>query len=192
MGIGRPRPVEIEVSSDVLELVADVTLLEPEDWERSVDSPGDPDLLRQAAQVHPDAHRHDRRAGGLLARSSHSERIAAHRGLARRPVSVRCVLHNLRVSVADGYRLTEGDGAETSGVMALVDALSPATRSADFESVCVRRFTETCPSAYDGQEIIYAFHRSGGDERMSTCEYVPERALQPFPQVPEILDAVER
>ena len=48
---GRPRPVEIEVPPDVLELVADVTLLEPEHWDRSEDSPGDPDLLRQAAEL---------------------------------------------------------------------------------------------------------------------------------------------
>jgi len=48
---GRPRPVEIEVPPDVLERVADVTLLEPEDWDRSEESPGDPDLLRQAAEV---------------------------------------------------------------------------------------------------------------------------------------------
>jgi acetolactate synthase-1/2/3 large subunit len=48
---GRPRPVEIEVPPDVLELVADVTLLEPECWDRSEDSPGDLDLLRQAAEL---------------------------------------------------------------------------------------------------------------------------------------------
>ena len=93
-----------------------------------------------------------------------------------------------------GYRLTEGDGAETFGVIesTLVDALPHATSAADFEAVRVRGSTEICPTAYDGQEIIYVFHRSGGDERMSTCEYVLEWELPPFPQALAILDAVGR
>ncbi len=43
---GRPRPVEIEVPPDVLERVADVTLLEPEAFARAE---ADPDLLERAA-----------------------------------------------------------------------------------------------------------------------------------------------
>ncbi len=45
---GRPRPVEIEVSPDVLERVTDVTLLEPESWTRDE---ADPDLLERAAEL---------------------------------------------------------------------------------------------------------------------------------------------
>ena len=45
---GRPRPVEIEVPPDVLERVADVTLLEPEVWTREE---ADPDLLERAAEL---------------------------------------------------------------------------------------------------------------------------------------------
>ena len=45
---GRPRPVEIEVPPDVLERVGDVTLLEPESYERAEP---DPDLLERAAQL---------------------------------------------------------------------------------------------------------------------------------------------
>jgi acetolactate synthase-1/2/3 large subunit len=48
---GRPRPVEIEVPPDVLERVADVTLLEPDTSVRSEASPGDPDLLARAAEI---------------------------------------------------------------------------------------------------------------------------------------------
>ncbi len=43
---GRPRPVGIEVPADMLQMTADVTLLDPATVERSA---GDPDLLRQAA-----------------------------------------------------------------------------------------------------------------------------------------------
>ena len=45
---GRARPVEIEVPPDVLERVGEVTLLEPESYERTEP---DPDLLERAAQL---------------------------------------------------------------------------------------------------------------------------------------------
>ncbi|MEX2177822.1 MAG: thiamine pyrophosphate-binding protein, partial [Gemmatimonadaceae bacterium] len=48
---GRPRPVELEVPPDVLERVADVTLLEPEQWVRAVEHPADEDLLERAAEM---------------------------------------------------------------------------------------------------------------------------------------------
>ena len=48
---GRPRPVEIEVPPDVLEQVADITLLEPDTSVRAEQSPGDPDRLEQAAEL---------------------------------------------------------------------------------------------------------------------------------------------
>ena len=95
---------------------------------------------------------------------------------------------------ADGaYSLAEGDGTETSGAIdsALVDGLSDAVERADFGAVRVRSFTETCPTAYDGQEIIYTFRHHGGDERMSTCKYVLEWDLPQFPQLLAILDAVQ-
>src|SRR5690606_126325 len=51
---GRPRPVEIEVPPDVLERVADVTLMEPELFERAC---ADDDLLEQAARMLGEARR---------------------------------------------------------------------------------------------------------------------------------------
>ncbi len=45
---GRPRPVGIEVPADMLQMTEDVTLLDPVATERSA---GDPDLLRQAADL---------------------------------------------------------------------------------------------------------------------------------------------
>ncbi len=48
---GRPRPVEIEVPPDVLGAVADVTLMEPEAYDRSREHPADEDALERAAQV---------------------------------------------------------------------------------------------------------------------------------------------
>jgi hypothetical protein len=49
-------------------------------------------------------------------------------------------------------------------------ALDAAVRSADFESVRTRKFTGECPTAYDGQEVIYEFGAPGGVQRIASCE----------------------
>ena len=83
---GRPRPAEIEVPPDVLEQVADVTLLEPEDWDRSVDSPGDPDLLRQAAEALGKAERPVIWSGGGVLSSGAWEELRALSSMLEAPV----------------------------------------------------------------------------------------------------------
>ena len=96
---------------------------------------------------------------------------------------------------SDGsYRLTEGDGTEATGFAdpSLSSALSDAITRADFDAARVRGFTETCPTAYDGQEIIYTFHGPAGDETMSTCEYVLEWTQSPFPELLAILELLEQ
>ena len=94
---------------------------------------------------------------------------------------------------ADGaYRFSQGDGTEATGVTDGAKALSDAIARADFDAVSIRGSTEICPTAYDGQEVIYTFHAPGGDERMSTCEHVIEWDLPPFPRLLAILDTLER
>jgi acetolactate synthase I/II/III large subunit len=61
---GRPRPVEIEVPPDVLERVADVTLLEPERWDRAEEHPADEDAVERAAELLGKAERPLICAGG--------------------------------------------------------------------------------------------------------------------------------
>ena len=48
---GRPRPVSVEVSPDVLATVADVTLLEPETIEHRNAADIDSDLIEEAAKL---------------------------------------------------------------------------------------------------------------------------------------------
>ena len=52
---------------------------------------------------------------------------------------------------------------------ATLDRLSLAIRSADFVAIQGRRFTGTCPMAYDGQEIVYTFHLAAGAEVVASC-----------------------
>lgn len=100
----------------------------------------------------------------------------------------------LEVTTDGAYRLVEGSGVEEAGTVAstLVDALSDAVATANFDAVRVHGSTEVCPTAYDGQEIVYTFHASTGDERMSTCEDVIEFDLDPLPQTLAIIEAVGR
>lgn len=61
---GRPRPVSIEVPPDILGAVADVTLLEPETFDRSRLHQADSDLLERAAAILGKAERPVICAGG--------------------------------------------------------------------------------------------------------------------------------
>jgi hypothetical protein len=49
-------------------------------------------------------------------------------------------------------------------------ALDAAIRATDFAALRSHPFTGECPTAYDGQEIIFAFGTPDGVERISTCE----------------------
>jgi len=53
---------------------------------------------------------------------------------------------------------------------AAVTALAAAVEAADYGAIRNRPFTGTCPTAYDGQEIILEFHASAGVQRVASCE----------------------
>lgn len=52
----------------------------------------------------------------------------------------------------------------------LVEALRIEVEQANYLLLQSRPFTGECPTAFDGQETIYTFHVSTGDERMASCE----------------------
>jgi len=49
-------------------------------------------------------------------------------------------------------------------------ALDAAIRTTDFAALRSHPFTGECPTAYDGQEIVFEFGAPGGVERIATCE----------------------
>ena len=49
-------------------------------------------------------------------------------------------------------------------------ALDTAIKTTDFGAIRSRRFTGQCPTAYDGQEVIYEFGAPGGVQRIASCE----------------------
>jgi len=53
---------------------------------------------------------------------------------------------------------------------AALAALEAAIRTTDFASLKSHPFTGQCPTAFDGQEIIFEFETPAGVQRISTCE----------------------
>ena len=52
----------------------------------------------------------------------------------------------------------------------LVDALQIEMDQANFNLIESRPFTGACPTAVDGQELIYTFHLVTGDEEIRSCK----------------------
>jgi hypothetical protein len=49
-------------------------------------------------------------------------------------------------------------------------ALDALIRRTDFAALKSHRFTGECPTAFDGQEIVFEFGAPGGVQRIATCE----------------------
>jgi len=53
---------------------------------------------------------------------------------------------------------------------AVLAALDAAIRATDFTALRSHPFTGQCPTAFDGQEIVFEFGAPGGVQRIATCE----------------------
>ena len=51
-----------------------------------------------------------------------------------------------------------------------IEAYRAALAVTDFDAIRARPFTGECPTAFDGQELIYTFATPAGPERISSCE----------------------
>jgi len=52
----------------------------------------------------------------------------------------------------------------------IIDALRTEVEQADYLAIRSRPFTGECPTAVDGQEIVYTFHVTTGDRELASCE----------------------
>jgi hypothetical protein len=52
----------------------------------------------------------------------------------------------------------------------VLGALVAAVKTTHFDAIRARKFTGECPTAYDGQELIYVFGAPGGTQRVASCE----------------------
>jgi len=51
-----------------------------------------------------------------------------------------------------------------------VKAIATAIAATDFAALRAHPFTDECPTAFDGQEIVFEFATSTGIERLASCE----------------------
>ena len=58
----------------------------------------------------------------------------------------------------------------------LLEALTIEIEQADFEAIKSRPFTDTCPIAFDGQELIYTFTTPSGDREIDSCQVIVDPA----------------
>ena len=87
----------------------------------------------------------------------------------------RCPEGECRFLVAierDGrvHRLAPDVGDMTQVEPRIITAIEVAIASTDFDAIRSRPFTGECPTAFDGQELIYTFSTPSGEERIASCE----------------------
>ncbi len=52
----------------------------------------------------------------------------------------------------------------------VIESLRTEIEQADYVAIRGRPFTGECPTAFDGQEIVYTFHVTTGDREVASCE----------------------
>ena len=84
-----------------------------------------------------------------------------------------------------------GDGLETTGTVdeAIAQALASTIAGTDFAKLRENVFSDTCPSAYDGPQFIYAFAGAAGVEVIDSCETDLEN-VQSFLEIDGILASI--
>jgi hypothetical protein len=63
---------------------------------------------------------------------------------------------------------------------AALAALDAAIRKTDFTALRSHPFIGQCPTAFDGQEIVFEFGAPGGVQRIATCEVDVDFGLPVF------------
>jgi hypothetical protein len=87
------------------------------------------------------------------------------------------------------HRLAPDVGDMTQVEPRIVSAIEVAIASTDFAALRSRPFTGECPTAFDGQEVIYTFSTPGGEERIASCEVEVDESHPLFVAVQAALGA---
>lgn len=79
---------------------------------------------------------------------------------------------------ADGRVHTAAPENKDLGTLSdvLLQALATEIEQADFAAITSRPFTDTCPVAFDGLELIYTFTTPSGIEKIDSCKVIVDPA----------------
>lgn len=64
--------------------------------------------------------------------------------------------------------------------------LTSLINTVNFDEIRSKKFTGTCPTAYDGQEAIYTFYTSTGAQTISSCEFEIDNQSLLFSEINQI------
>ena len=70
-----------------------------------------------------------------------------------------------------------------------IDVLRTAIAMTDFEAIRSRPFTGECPTAFDGQELVYTVATAHGQERIASCDVEVDLQAPPFTAIHAIIGA---
>jgi hypothetical protein len=70
-----------------------------------------------------------------------------------------------------------------------IDVLRTAIGTTDFEAIRSRPFTGDCPTAFDGQELVYTVETAHGPERIASCDVEVDPQAPLFTAIHAIIGA---
>ena len=70
-----------------------------------------------------------------------------------------------------------------------IDLLRAAIGTTDFEAIRSQPFLGTCPTAFDGQELVYTVATANGSERIASCDVQVDPQAPLFTAIHAILGA---
>ena len=96
---------------------------------------------------------------------------------------------------ADGsYHATDGTGAQKDGALGQDAAieLTQQIAAADFTAIRAQPFTGTCPTAADGQEVIYTFETLSGSETIASCQVAIDEHSPLFMHIATLIATIDQ
>lgn len=91
-----------------------------------------------------------------------------------------------RYDVFSDGRVVRDDGATDAMDAGTAARLTELVEAADWTAILARPFTGECPTAWDGQELVYTFWPADGEVTVATCSVQVDPGQEPF----AILDGV--
>jgi hypothetical protein len=87
------------------------------------------------------------------------------------------------VEVYGDGRVEASDGSSRRLAPDTLARLSAAISAADWDAILARPFTGECPTAFDGQELVYSFQGAGSQIVVASCSVQIDPGQEPFASI---------
>lgn len=92
-----------------------------------------------------------------------------------------------RYDVFSDGRVVRDDGATDTMDADIAARLVELVEAADWNAITARPFTGECPTAWDGQELVYTFWPAGGEVTIASCAVQVDPGQEPFATLDRVL-----